>query len=148
MSLYCPKCGVWAYRNHKCDIMSLIPIKAQMRGIVDRLYYLGFDMLSASCFSHPVDGSLYGYSIVMDVVFKKEFSTFLLGDLPVGWVWYTETITDDHMPLMALGYSEIYMWLGVETVEQRIKQITEEFESFLDTRDKLALEAIRLLTAL
>ena len=147
MPLYCPKCKKWAYRNHKCSILSLIPITRGMRGVADKLYsLLGNELLSASCFVYPVDGSIYEHTIIIDLEFRRQISTMLLGDFPTGWVWYTQTVTDDHLPLMVLGYSETYVWSGVFTIEDRVQQIIKEFEAHLDTRDIEAVRAIMLLS--
>jgi hypothetical protein len=70
----------------------------------------------------------------------------LLGDFPTDWVWYTQTVTDDHLPLMVLGYSETYVWSGVLTVEDRVQHIIKEFEAHLYTRDIEAVRAIMLLS--
>ena len=143
--LYCLKCGVWAYKNHKCNIMSLIPITRDMCGIADRLHSLGLELMSAGCFTHPVKDSFYEHKIIIDIEFKRQYPTTILGGLPTGWVWYTQTVSSDHLSLMALSYSETYVWLG-ETVEERIKQITEEFETYLDTMiDKDGFKAVLTL---
>lgn len=147
MGLYCIKCKKWAYRNHnpKCDIMSLIPITKEMRGVADKLYSLGFGLLSVACFVYPVQNSIYEHKIIIDIEFKKDYPDTLLGDLGIGWKWYHQTITDDHWPLMALAYSETFVWLGFISVEERVKEIVTAFEAYLDTRDKTALGAIMLL---
>lgn len=146
MSLYCLACRVFAYKNHKCDIRTVIPIKCEMRGIADRLYALELDPMSAAWFTHPIQDSLYEHGITIDIDFKYQFAPVILGDLPTGWAMYTETVTPDHLPVMVLIYSERYVWLGFETVEQRVQEIIKEFEEYLDTRDKDALIALRLLT--
>lgn len=146
MSLYCPKCGVWAYKNHKCNIFSLIPATRDARPLADKLYSLGFDLLSAACFTHPVEGSIYEHSIIVDIEFNRQYIPTILGDLPAGWRYYLETVSEDHWPISALAYGETYVWLGFETVEERIKQIVTGFVEYLDTRDKVALGAIMMLS--
>jgi len=47
----------------------------------------------------------------------------LLGDLPAGWEWHTESVADEKYRLSTLVYSEKYLWTGFETIESRIKQI-------------------------
>jgi hypothetical protein len=146
MSLYCPKCRKWAYKNHKCSIFSLIPTTRDARPLVDKLFNLGFDLLSIACLTHPVQGSLYEHTIIVDIEFKRQYISTILGDLPVGWKYYLETVTDDHWPISALAYGETYVWFGFETIEERIEQIVAGFVEYLDTRDKEALGAIMLLT--
>lgn len=117
-----------------------------MRGVADKLYnLLGNEMLSASCFVYPVDGSIYDHTIIIDIEFRRQISTMILGDFSIGWKWHTQTVTDDHLPLMALGYSEPYVWSGVLTVEDRVQQIIKEFQAHLDTRD---IEAVRAILTL
>ena len=81
----------------------------------------------------------------MDIELKRQISTMLLGDLPKGWLWYTQTVTGDQLNLSVLGYSETFVWSGVLTVKKRIKQITEDFINYLDTRDPEAFKAILTL---
>lgn len=69
----------------------------------------------------------------------------LLPELPKGWKWYTQTVTDDHLPLSVLGYSEQFVWLGFQSIEQRVQEITAEFLAYLDTLDKPVLAAVMLL---
>jgi len=82
----------------------------------------------------------------MDVEFKRQYFSTVLGDLPTNWTFYTETVTDDHWPVMILGYSESYVWLGFETVEERVQQIVTEFIRYLNTRDRTGLAAIMMLS--
>lgn len=84
---------------------------------------LGNELLSASCFVYPLDGSIYEHTIIIDLKFRCQISTLLLGDLPTGWKWYTQTATDDHLLLLVLGYSVTYVWSEVLTAEDRIQQI-------------------------
>lgn len=146
MGLYCLKCKRFAYRNHNsdCTIRDVIPITKDMRGIADRLHRLSFEMLSARCFKHPVTESLYEHTIIVDIEFRHEYSTTILWDMPKGWKWFTE-VAGIGWPMMALSYSETFICLGFLSVEERIKEITDEFEAYLDTLDNDALRAIRLL---
>lgn len=146
MSLYCPKCRKWAYKSHKCEIFNLIPATKEMRPVADRLYELGFKVMSTYCFTHPVQDSLYEHRITAEVEFKTRYWESILGDLPTGWRYYTETSSLDHLQISLLAYSEVYVCLGFESVEERINQIITELVAYLDTRDKTAIEAIMLLS--
>jgi hypothetical protein len=117
-----------------------------MLTVADRLYELGFKVMSASCFSNPVQDSIYEYRITLEVEFKIRYWESILGELPKGWKYYTETSSLDCFPISILAYCEVYIWLGFETVEERVKQIIDELVSYLDTRDKVALGAIMLLS--
>jgi hypothetical protein len=55
--LYCLKHKVYAYRNHKCSPLTLVPVKRQCRYIADKLYGMGIQPLSVAHFTHPVVGS-------------------------------------------------------------------------------------------
>jgi hypothetical protein len=116
-----------------------------MRPVVDGLYDLGFELLSASCFTYPVKQSVYEHRITLEVEFRKQYPMLALGEIPVGWKYYTETGTDDHWPLSILAYIETYMRPVYETVEERINQIVTEFADYLGTRDKVALQSIMML---
>lgn len=143
--LYCMKCKKWAYKTHKCSIMSLIPLTKEMRPVADALYDLDcFELLSASCFTTPVQDSLYEHRITLEVEFKNPYPIKILGDLPSGWKYYTEIVGTD-WKISVLAYIEIYVWLGFETITQRINQIVTEMVDYLGTRDKAALCAIMLL---
>ena len=144
MSLYCLKCRVWAYRNHNdaCPLKGVIPLKRGMHGIVNRLTDIGLCVSSGNWATFPIEDSHYSHSIVININFRHQFQPAILGDLPVGWKWYTETTSEDHTPLMVVIYSETFTWSGSQTVEERVIQIIREFETYLDTLDKDAIAAI------
>lgn len=145
MSLYCLKHKKFAYRNHPCPINSLIPLKKECRGIADRLYALEIEPLSAAHFVYPVQDSIYEHTIIIDIELKRTYPETLLPALPKNWKWYTQTVTGDQLNLSVLGYSEQFVWVGFQTVEERIKQITKEFINYLDTHDLEAFKAILTL---
>lgn len=116
-----------------------------MRGVADKLHSLRFELLSAASFKYPVQGSAYEHTIIIDIELKRTYPETLLPTLQDGWKWYTQTVTDDHLPLSALGYSEQFVWVGFESVEERVEQITAEFIAYLDTRDPEAFKAILTL---
>ena len=123
----------------------LVPITKEMRGIADKMHFLGLDLLSACCFVYPVQESIYEHTIIVDIELKHQYPTMIL-DLPSGWKWYTQTATPDHWPLCAISYSETYVWLGFQSVEDRVQEIITGFEDYLSTKDKTALGAIMLLS--
>lgn len=143
--LYCCKCHKWAYKTHKCDIMSLIPLKREMRPVVDALFDLGFEILSSSCFTTPMNVSIYERRITLEIEFKYQYPIMeILRDLPTGWKYYTEVVGAD-WPISVLAYIETYTWPAYETAEKRINQIVTELVDYLGTRDKDALQSIMML---
>lgn len=81
----------------------------------------------------------------MDIEFKRQYSEFILGGLPVGWKYYLETISSDYWQISTLAFIERYIYLGFNPIEQRVQQITAEFIKYLDTRDRTALGSIMML---
>lgn len=144
--LYCPRCKVAAYRTHKCHPNALVPIKRELKAVVDELYVLSIDVMSASWFSFSIKESYYEHRITAFVELAHAYQTTLLGDLPSGWIWYTETVTGDHLPLSCLGYNEVFAWIGEITVEERIGQIVSEMVAYLRTRDPVGIRAVLLLS--
>jgi hypothetical protein len=142
--LYCPKHKVIVYKNkHRCPINSLVSLSKDCRGIADKLYALGIEMLSISHYTHPVADSYYEHYIYITIELAKVYSTSILGDLYNGWEWFTESssITDD--PLLVLSYSETFVWLCELSVDERVQEIIKEFEDYLDTtRDVNATRAV------
>jgi hypothetical protein len=138
------KCKKWAYKTHKCPIMSLIPLTKGMRPVADALYDLGFELLSSSCFTTPVHESIYEHRITLEVELKRQYPMLVLGEIPVGWKYYTEVSGAD-WPISVLAYIETYVCTEYKTVEERIKQIVTEFADYLGTIDKAALCAIMML---
>lgn len=62
--LYCLKCKKQAYKTHKCNIMELITIKKECKGIADGLYDLvGIGPLSVAHFVTAVAGATNKYYI-------------------------------------------------------------------------------------
>jgi hypothetical protein len=142
MSLYCLKHKVFAYKNHKCSPLSLVPITKECRGIADKLYALGVEPLCVSHFTNYVTGSYTEHYISFCIELRKGYPTTVLGDLYSGWKFYTETVTDDHTPLLVLGFSETFVYEGGQMVEERIKQIIKDFEDYLTTFDPQAIKSI------
>lgn len=143
--LYCMKCRKYAYKTHPCPINSLIPLKKECRGIADKMHSLGLELLSAAWFVCPVQDSTYEHTIIIDIELQRTSPETLLPTLPKNWKWYTQTVTGEHLHLSVLGYSEQFVFLGVETIKERIKQIIDKFISYLDTRDPESFRAILTL---
>jgi hypothetical protein len=142
--LYCLKHKKQAYKTHKCDIMSLITITKECKGIADGLYdLLGIGPLSVAHFVTPVAESLYKYYINVYLDLPRDYPINVLGDLPVGWVIHTETVSDDRLPILVIGYNETFIYEGVKTAEDRTKDIIKQFENHLDTAyDPQAIQAV------
>jgi len=136
MSLYCPIHRVFAYKNHQCDAIKLITIKKECKGIVDRLYDLigtGVGPLSAAHFVTPVAEVLNEFYINVYIDFDKNYPIKILGEFPTGWVINTETVSDDHLPILVVSYNETFYYKGDKTVNTRVLEIIREFENHLDT---------------
>lgn len=142
--LYCLKHKVFAYRNHPCPVLSLVPITKECRRIADILYNLGIEPLSVSHFTSPVTDSAYEHYIHICIELRKGYPINILGDLPTSWKFYTETISSDHTPLslLVLGYSETFVWNGFLTVQDRIQEIIKQFEDYLTTFDPDAVRSV------
>lgn len=143
--LYCLKCRKYAYRNHKCDILSLIPVTRRCRKLADKLYSMGIEPLSVAHFTQNVVGSDDRHKIQILVELRYNYPTDILGDsLPYGWHFYSETISGDHtpLPLLILSYYETFHCEVKLTVKERIKQIIEQFENYLSTRDAASTRSV------
>lgn len=140
--LYCLTCKKQAYKNHKCDIMSLVAITKDCKGIADRLYELDIEIISASCFVYKATATTS--TIIIDINLKKDSLIGLLGDLPKGWETYTEIVSADHLklPIIILGYTET---VENTRVDAQIKQITRGFEEFLQGFDPQSIKSVATL---
>ncbi len=143
--LRCLKHKVFAYKNHKCSPLSLVPVTHECRTIADMLWDLNVEPLCVAHFTSPVTGSAYEHYISFCIELRKGYPINILGDLPAVWKIYTETITDDHTPLLVIGYIETFVFDDVKTVDDRIREITKEFEDYLSTRDIQATKSILML---
>lgn len=145
--LRCLKCKKYAYKTHKCPVLTLVPVTHECRTIADMLFDLGIEPLSVAHFTTPVTDSLYEHYITFCLELRKGYPTTILGDLPSQWNFHTETISGDHTPLslLILGYSETFVFDGELTVESRVQEIIKEFEGYLGTRDKQAIKSILML---
>jgi hypothetical protein len=149
MDLYCLKHKVYAYRNrHKCSPLSLVPVTRKCRTIADRLWDLGIEPLSVAHFTQLVVGSKYKHIININIELRHSYPVDILGNLPIKWRWFTETISEDHtpLPLQVLAYYETYSYDGVKSVDERVQEIINEFVQYLDTfRDPQATKSILTL---
>lgn len=140
--LYCPKCQVIAYRKHRCHPSTLVPIKRELRGVVDQFARLDIGVMSASWFTNPVAESLYDHHITFNLEIRHELPPVLA--LPDNWNYYTEIIGTDFQ-ISAIGYSEIYTWDTLKSPQERAQQIADNFSMYLSTLDKFSIEALRTL---
>lgn len=143
--LRCLKCKKYAYKTHKCSVLSLVPVTHECRIIADMLFDLGVEPLSVAHFVTPVTGSAYEHYIHICIELRKGYPVGILGDLPSKWKWYTETVSEDHIPLQVIGYSETFVFDGVLTVEGRVQEIIKQFEDYLGTREPQSTKAILTL---
>lgn len=119
--------------------------KKECRGIPDRLYALGIEPLSVAHFTSPVTDSVYKHYISLCIELRKGYPVSILGDLYTGWKFYTETITDDKLPLLVLGYTETFVYEGGQSVEERVIEIIKQFENYLGTFEPQSVRAILML---
>lgn len=146
--LYCLKCKKYAYRNHKCDILSLVPVTRRCRNLADRLYDMGIEPLSVAHFTQNVVGSDYKHIINIHIELRHSYPVGILGDLSIKWRWFTETISNDRTPLAIpiLAYYETYCYDGVKSVDDRVQEVIDEFVEYLDTtRDPQSTKSILTL---
>ncbi len=146
MSLYCPIHRVFASKRHRCDARKLITITKECKGIVDRLFDLvGISVgpLSAAHFITPVVEASNEYYINVYIDLNKDFPIKLLGDFPIGWVTHTETVSEDHLPILVIAYNETFHYVGVKTADVRVREIIKQFETHLDTHyDPQSIKAV------
>jgi hypothetical protein len=132
--LYCLRCRKYAYRSHKCDILSLVPVTRRCRNLADKLYSMGIEPLSVGHFTQLVNGSTNKYIINVQLELRHSYPIDMLGSLPIKWRVYKETCSSDRTPLMIpiLAYYETYCYDGVMTVDNRVQEIIDEFVQYLD----------------
>lgn len=147
MSLYCPIHRVFASKRHRCDALKLITITKECKGIADGLYDLmdGVGPLSVAHFITPVIGVLNKFYINLYIDLPRDFPIKLLGDFPLGWMVHRETVSDDHLPILVIAYSETFVYSRDKTVNQRTKEIILQFEDYIKEKDPLAIKSILTL---
>ncbi|MDR3597094.1 hypothetical protein [Clostridium sp.] len=147
--LYCPIHRVFASKRHQCDARKLVTITKECKGIVDRLYDvvgIGVGALSAAHFITPVIGVLNEFYINIYIDLPKDYPMGVMGDFPIGWVIHTETVSEDHLPILVVSYNETFRYEGTKTVNTRTLEIISEFENYLDTHyDPQAIKAVLTL---
>lgn len=147
MALYCPIHRVFASKRHRCDALKLVTITKECKGIADSLYDLISDCgpLSVAHFIIPVVGVLNKFYINLYIDLPKDYPIKILGDLPIGWVIHTETVSEDRLPLLVIGYNETFIYEGVKTASERAKEIIRQFEDYIRSKDTLAIQSILTL---
>ena len=141
MRRYCPKCRVWAYKNHKCPESALVDTYTELKFVVQRLYDLGIQAEWASWgVSHKRRHADGNDRLIVDINLRAEENVIALGELPTGWVclWDTKDI---------IGYTVIVTGLELKSVKECAVKIIKEFEEFLDSRDSEAVKALLVLTS-
>lgn len=87
--------------------MSLVPVTYECRTIADKLFELGVEPLSVAHFTQLVVGSDCKYIINIHIELRHSYPVGILGDLPIKWRWYKETISEDRTPLAILDELKI-----------------------------------------
>jgi hypothetical protein len=106
---------------------------------------MGIEPLSVAHFTQNVVGSDDRHKIQIFIELRHSYPTDILGDnLPYGWHFYSETTSGDHtpLPLLILSYYETFHYEVKLTVDERIKQIVEQFVEYLSTRDAASTRAV------
>ncbi len=120
----------------------------EMVRIVSKLYALGISPLSAIYTATEMsDWEGYEYLLSIKIDIGKRISEAILGELPPDWQYFWNTVSPDKTELHLIAYTEKWFNLGFETVGERIGELINEFESFLDIRDIEATKALILLTS-
>ena len=80
MSLYCPECKTWVYdrSKHKCPIKQLCVVDKEMRGIADRLWAMGVEILMAGSSINLVEASINTYRISLSIDFRDTINEWIL----------------------------------------------------------------------
>jgi len=146
--LYCLKCKKYAYHNHKCDILSLVPVTRRCRNLADKLYSMGIEPLSVAHFTQLVVGSDNKYIINVCIELRHRYPVDILGGLPIKWRLYTETCSSDCTQLVipVLAYYETYCFDGAKSVDERVQEIIDGFGQYLDTTcDPQATKSVLML---
>ncbi len=142
---YCLNCKQWTgyIGSHKCPTKHTIWIDGALRGIVDRLYHPGIVPESASFDLNCFDRQSKMYCIKLNIHLKQHLNCAVLGDLPAGWNYYWD---HDEDKICMLGYMDYKCYVGVMKAKERVYTVANEFEKFLDKRDREAVKAMLLLT--
>jgi len=118
-----------------------------MIGIADRLYAMGIVPMTAIWTATELgEVKDYEYLLSVKVDISERISEAVLGELPVGWRYYWNTVSPDRSELHMLAYTERWYNFGFDSVVDRVEELIKEFESYLDTRDSEAVKALLLLT--
>jgi len=111
-----------------------------MLGIVDRLYDLGIATVMAICTFNRTGSAPDIYHPGIIIQLSEQVTYEMLGELPVGWSY----CWDDGM-VFSLDYNDWCTYIDIVEAETRLKEVTKEFEAFLDTRDVESTRAVILL---
>ncbi|HOQ16413.1 MAG TPA: hypothetical protein PLG49_03495, partial [Defluviitaleaceae bacterium] len=105
-----------------------------------RLYNLGLEPVMAiySVNSVGTASDVYNPSIIIQL--STQIKCKILGELPAGWAY----CWDDGM-VFSLDYNDWCTYIDIVEAETRLKEVTKEFEAFLDTRDVESTRAVILL---
>lgn len=152
LRLYCMDCREWVYDrdSHECPIGHWVVTDENMFGIADRLYAMGIVPMTAVWTATELgEVKDYEYLLSVKVDISERISEAVLGELPIGWRYYWNTVSPDHSELHMLAYTERWYNFGFEgeSVNGRIEEIIKEFEGYLETRDCEAVKALLLLTS-
>ncbi len=139
---YCVQCKkpVTDCAKHEHQIRHSVLADDVMLGIVDRLYDLGIATVMAICTFNRTGSAPDIYHPGIIIQLSEQVTYEMLGELPVGWSY----CWDDGM-VFSLDYNDWCTYIDIVEAETRLKEVTKEFEAFLDTRDVESTRAVILL---
>lgn len=149
LRLYCMDCRQWVIDkdSHECPINHWVVADELMIGIADKLFAMGIVPMTAIWTATELgEVKDYEYLLSVKVDISERISEAILGELPIGWRYYWNTVSPDRSELHMLAYTERWYNFGFDSVVDRVEELIKEFESYLDTRDSEAVKALLLLT--
>ena len=141
---YCMICkqAITNSTEHECQIKRQVLTDPILVGIVDRLYNFGLEPVMAiySVNSVGTASDMYHPSIVIQLSTQIKYK--ILGELPAGWAYGWKD-----GKVFSLDYNDWCTYIDIVEAETRLKEVTKEFEAYLDTRDVESTRVVMLLTA-
>jgi hypothetical protein len=145
---YCMECKEWIEDSdtHKCSKDSWVLADKEMVGIADRLYSMGIVPTTAMWVATELGTAKdHEYFLTLEINLRRRINESVLDKLPEGWKFHWETVTPDQSPVKMLAYTGRWINVGLKSLDERIAELIQEFEEFLDSKDSEAIKAVLLL---
>lgn len=124
--------------SHECPDKTFTLVDEIMSGVVDRLYNLGIEPLTAMWSAYEISTRFEMFRCNATVELESSVYVEVLGDLPVNWHYFRV----GGSKVVALEFADLECWNSYDKAKDKVLEVIKGFEKFLNGRDLEGTKAV------